>query len=225
MKIAILATAPQWQEAPLDDPNWEVWGISGNWEVGDKLDRMYEIHGSSVVLNDCVTRSGYKQLAERLGSKYVVKTKLTGLPQATVFDFEKYIKKHRPYFTSSISWMLAEAIDQEPDEIGLWGVNMAGDSEYVHQKPACTYLLGYAEAKGIKITIPESSELLSAPWLYAYEEKPQIFANLEYRLKMMQTEKQKHEAKALEADAFTNYYKGASDAYEFMAKNYYKGAT
>lgn len=56
--------------------------------------------------------------------------------------------------------MLALAISMEPEEIQLHGVYMADESEYRHQRANAEYLIGFAEGKGIKVTIPNESELL-----------------------------------------------------------------
>jgi hypothetical protein len=65
--------------------------------------------------------------------------------------------------------MLAMAIEFGATQIGLFGVNMAADSEYCQQRPSCEYFIGVAVGRGIKITIPEQSDLLKTAYLYGIE--------------------------------------------------------
>ena len=88
------------------------------------------------------------------------------------------MKVYGKYFTSSVSWMIADAIEAGAKEIAIYGVTMSSNEEYGHQKPACSYLLGWARGKGIKVTIQKDSELMSTLFVYGYEEVPSIIASL-----------------------------------------------
>ncbi len=85
------------------------------------------------------------------------------------------------YFTNSISWMVALAIMElcpggpgtvaVPDaEIGVWGVDMmmggGNGSEYGWQRPSCEFFLGWARAAGIRVLVPEASDLLKTAFTY-----------------------------------------------------------
>lgn len=61
--------------------------------------------------------------------------------------------------TSSFAWMIAYALYLGATEIVLCGVNMIHESELLIQRPGLFYLLGYARAKGVKITVPYTSQL------------------------------------------------------------------
>jgi hypothetical protein len=50
------------------------------------------------------------------------------------------------------------------------------NSEYGHQKPSCEYLIGLAEGMGIKVEIPDSSELLKCAQLYGFESNNKLRA-------------------------------------------------
>ena len=177
-KVAIIGTAPQWAQAPFDDPSWEIWGIYGIVCAGKRLDRIYELHSKEVIEEQSKNNPRYWEIVATYGDKYITKDHFDIAPNAKRFNFQSKIDKYGRYFASSASWLLAEAIDEGADEIGMWGINMASDSEYAHQKPSCTYLLGYAAAKGIKITIPPSSELLQVSHLYGLEPEPPLLAIL-----------------------------------------------
>jgi hypothetical protein len=64
------------------------------------------------------------------------------------------------YFTSSMAYMLALAIYQGYQEVRLYGIDMAADSEYRHERPCLEFWLGYAHARGISIIFPEDCPIL-----------------------------------------------------------------
>jgi hypothetical protein len=80
------------------------------------------------------------------------------------------------YFTNSISWIIAFAITEGFEEIHVYGVDMAvdsdpnGNAEYGYQKPSCEYWLGVAEKYCKKVYIPETSDLLMCPQRYAIDQ-------------------------------------------------------
>lgn len=65
---------------------------------------------------------------------------------------------------STIAYMMDVAISREPEEIGLYGISMAGDEEYSYQRPNMQYLVGLARGRGIKVTIHPASRLFSSQW-------------------------------------------------------------
>ena len=74
-----------------------------------------------------------------------------------------------PYFTNTVSWMIAYAISLKPTDIGVFGVDMAQTVEYRAQRPSCEYLLGWARGLGINVHIPGTSDLLKLRMLYGFQ--------------------------------------------------------
>lgn len=93
----------------------------------------------------------------------------------------KYFKRN--YFTNSISWMIALAILEEFKKIYVFGVDMAQDTEYGFERPSVEYFCGYAEGKGIRLVIPEKSDLLKSAWLYPFEDDAPIRTKIGSRRK------------------------------------------
>lgn len=89
--------------------------------------------------------------------------------------------RQRSYFTNTISWMLALAIRMGYKDIQVYGVNMAQDQEFQHQRPSCEFFLGWARGKGIKIYKPPVSDLLLSPFLYGYDDATAYMQKLEAR--------------------------------------------
>ena len=76
----------------------------------------------------------------------------------------------KDYWTSSISYMIGLAIMQGRPEIGIYGVDLLQDEEYVYQRSGAEYLIGFARGMGIKVYIPTQSALCKANYTYGYSE-------------------------------------------------------
>jgi hypothetical protein len=99
--------------------------------------------------------------------------------------------------------MIAMAIYEGFDVIGIWGVDMAVQGEYEAQKPSCEYFIGWALGKGIEVILPPESDLLFSPFLYGFEDesRDRLYAKHEAREKELtariaQTEQQINQAQA-----------------------------
>ena len=74
-------------------------------------------------------------------------------------------------FTSSIAYIMAKAIAtiadnpkrNGDDDIGLWGIMQASETEYAYQKPGIQQLFQIAHDHGINTTIPQISKLFTPP--------------------------------------------------------------
>ena len=128
------------------------------------------------------------------------------------------------YYTNTISWQLGFAgilmadrlneykryqhlLATDPDgdhgeapplpEIGVFGVDMAQDTEYAAQRPSCEYFLGVLAGAGYTVTVAESSDLLRAGGgLYGVEDNGPLRAkqtarvsDLEKKMQELQTER------------------------------------
>lgn len=83
-----------------------------------------------------------------------------------IYPVKEILNKYGPVFGSSISWMLALAIEQGYKEINIFGCDMASQVEYIDQRDTFFYMCGRAEALGIKIIIPESSRVYFKDRIY-----------------------------------------------------------
>ena len=133
------------------------------------------------------------------------------------------------YQTSSISWMIGLAIAESFRnveggfrEIHVYGVDMAQDTEWSEQRPACEYLLGMAHGMGIKTSVPQTSDLLKAIGQYACGTTGDAFsAKLEERTAWLQREHTSfsERIKAIDAefttkrDGLTAEYQGKRDGF------------
>lgn len=150
----------------------EVWGLAWHWEKLPSHARLFEMH-------DPRTSKGHREIPKYWAS---LKTRdVTCLPGvAKKYGTKAYplaeVRKMlggRNYFTSSIAYMLALAIYEGYEEIGIYGVDLVTDGEYAYQRPCVEFLCGFAQGKGIKLTIPRQSALLRHSFVYGQERTKQ----------------------------------------------------
>lgn len=171
LKVAIVGTASTSSgEAPWKDESWQIWSLGVNSALAPRYDRWFELHTKDVLSAAGALDMRYEFL-KAAGDKLVIGHDCwPELPEAKLYPWETVIAKFGRYLTSSLSIMIALAIIEGADEIGLWGVDMVCPDEYVQQRSGCEYLLGYAKASGIKITIAKESPILRPTRVYALED-------------------------------------------------------
>lgn len=172
LKIAIIGTAPSSRMlAPYQDPSWKIWGCSpGNMNVIPRADVWFELHGN-LLWPEC----------RSYGEPYINWLRQLNIPlymqdqslcqNALTFPKDEMVAKYGVYFfTSSFAWMMAFAIEQGAKEIGLFGVDMASKDEYILQRSGGHYFIQLAASKGIRVLLPNESDLMQPPPLYGYSE-------------------------------------------------------
>lgn len=161
LKVAIIGLSPTTHDlAPFDDPEWEKWGLP--WDEGywAQMDRLFEMHDLRLLKSEHSKRkAGYFERLEDCWVPLYLQESTPELPSARRYPFEQVAKVTGAYWNSSIAYAMAMAIYEGAEEIGIYGVDMAGDDEYGYQKPNMEYLVGLARGRGIKVTIPEASPL------------------------------------------------------------------
>lgn len=172
MKVAILGTSPGslW-DAPLTDPDVQCWTMPSFYRMYEKLassiDCWFEFHPDPERFRD-----GWLGWAvENQPTCYLQEAHLE-LKNSSAFPLERITKRFGRYFTSSMSYMVAFAIDAGASEIQVFGVDMITGSEYVRQRPCFEFMVGVARGVGIKVHIADGSPVLKCQWLYGYERPP-----------------------------------------------------
>lgn len=225
-KIGIIGSAPSSVRlAPYHDRSWGLWGCSpGVYGVAPygRLDVFWEIHrwepptpgDPTNPKNKPWFSPEYVQFLQNFpgpvmlsGPSADVDNPVPSVKNGWRFPFEDYVARYSPYFfTSSMAWMLAHAIEtilsmrtarnvpKEGEAIGLWGVDMAAHSEYAFQRPGCQHFIGIAIKLGIPIILPPESDLMQPPTLYGIGEYNPRQQKLLARLTELQTQEQQHAA-------------------------------
>lgn len=219
-KVAIVGCSQSKTLAPFNDPSFEIWGMNNLFPHLPRATRWFEIHDIAFENNTYLRRNGkdfrgqpvgeyLEQLgkwAEENNCPVYMQRKWDLIPTATEFPVQQMLDSFGGYFTNSVSWMLALAIAEGFKEIHVYGVDMAVDTEYHHQRPSCEYFLGVAAGLGIKVVIPAEADLLKTRWLYAFQEKEA--QDWSRKVKMMkQTVVEKKDRINKEIDQFTKEIK------------------
>ena len=168
-KIAIVGFTPTRREAPWLDPTWRVWGINNlHVYVPEHVnaDAWFDLHEQSLIRQD---PQHVAWLRETCVPVYMWDPQ-DDFPSSRAYPKDEVLKRFgRRYFTNSISWMVALALLEGVEELAIVGVDMAQDSEYAAQRPSCEWIIGMAEGLGVKVYIPEASDLLKTSVLYGAE--------------------------------------------------------
>lgn len=192
-KIALIGKAPDSVlYAPYDKEDWEIWILNtlGYLKEVPRWDRQFELHDLELC-KDKQYGDYYNWLSQQTKPVFLrddppaefkggIRFPLTAIQQ----HFGRYAGRN--YLTNTVSLMLALVILEHDngmpvEECGMWGINMAQHglakgqsaagwftSEYARQRPSVEYWLGIAEAKGIRVTIPDQSDILKSACIYGY---------------------------------------------------------
>lgn len=169
--IAIVGSAPSTVNlAPYEDESWEIWALAHRYydlpEARDpRATRLYEVHNPKA----------YKATWQKLYQEFLRN------PPCEIWTRPKYAKQlpackllpedemtelqglGYPYYASSLAFMVMHAIQEGVKEIAIYGVDLAADGEYAHEKPNLEFCMAIAVQRGIKLHIPKQSALLSLP--------------------------------------------------------------
>jgi hypothetical protein len=167
-QVAIVGLAESTHDdAPYEDPDWEVWGLPWDEERWPYFDRLFDIHPLECIRDATPSfyRDGYEDRLKEITHLYMQEA-YPDIPNAIKYPLKEVSALVGDYYNSSIAYMLALAIFEGYDKIGIWGVDMIGQGEpghadeYRDERPNCEYLIGFAKAKGIEIYLPDECPLL-----------------------------------------------------------------
>jgi len=65
------------------------------------------------------------------------------------------------FLTNSVAWMMADALLENVDVLGLWGVEMDYESEYWLERYGVKHFMRLAEERGVELVVPEGCPLLT----------------------------------------------------------------
>jgi len=166
-KICIVGTAPDSAGlGPYANPDWQVWACSpGTFQMLPKIDVFFELHRWTPGTDNFPLP--YVDFLKNFDGQVVMSKPVVDVKNCRILDVDALVEKYSPYFfTSSIAWMLAMAIDQKPEHISLFGVDMSTDGEYAEQRKGCQYFAIIAKSIGIQIGVPPESDLFCPSPLY-----------------------------------------------------------
>jgi hypothetical protein len=172
-KVAIVGFAPTWPQAPFKDDNFEIWACNEFHMLGQRIDLLFELHGRREIAEKERDKEKQEHLNWMRNAKIpiLMQKHYDDIPNSIPFPRDYIVEKYGNYFTNTISWQIAVAIDLGFKEIHLYGVNMANDEEYASQRPSVEYFVGLARGMGIMVYIPDQSDICKAWTLYGFEDE------------------------------------------------------
>jgi hypothetical protein len=212
--------------APFQSQDWDIWACSPANQDLERITAFFQLHSIMAILDEPKGPSHLEWLKAQSFPVFMQEEN-QHVPQAKRFPKDELVAEFGPYwFTSSIAWMMAYALTlPEVEEIGLYGIDMAHMSEYALQKPGCMWFIEEAKRRGIKVSVPPGSDLLTPPPLYGYAEATPKGAKLYVRRREVAQRKNEFrdeiaelEAKLAKMRDRVNYFTGAEEQlnYEYL---------
>ena len=127
----------------------QVWCLAWDRELRYVADRVFEMHDAQDLAQ--TYGKGLDRYMREIGD-------CRNLVTPDNYPFDAVAKITGDYWCSSIAYMLALAIYEGAEEIGIYGVEMTDD--YGYQRENTAYLIGLARGRGIKVHIPAGAPLL-----------------------------------------------------------------
>lgn len=183
--------------APFEDRTWEIWSLGSMARQCPRITRAFEFHNEAelrrvhkATYDDFI--GWYAAQAEREPGSVIVSHlgPLAGRPGVERFPLieitrsifgvhgEARVRDALAHggalpgvlWTNSIAYMMALALYEGVSHVGLFGVDMAHQIEYVEQRHGVTLLLGMLMGRGIHVHIPPQSALLWSDHVYGYQD-------------------------------------------------------
>lgn len=168
MKICIVGGAAKKDCGVLElDRSWEIWALNlvGGawfWQSYIGIDKMFHIHKHADLVKDIPEHAkAFEEWAEKHPEvEFVLLEPWDKIPHATIFPHQELRKMPRgSYHCSSFCWMIAYALHLGATEIMLAGIQMRNSEEPISATPAIEYWCGYAEGRGVKVTVTKDCDL------------------------------------------------------------------
>lgn len=167
--VAITGTATTTLlQAPWSDLSVDLWALPALHRLDTRLSPRVNLWFEMHPLSHAQKYPWWEWALERQ-PPVMMQEACPELRRSSAYPIGSVEKVFGRYFTSSISYMIAFAIACGFREISFFGVDMKGGDEYVYQRPCAEYLIGFALGRGIKVNIPEHSDLLKSTYTYGYD--------------------------------------------------------
>lgn len=251
LKVAIIGYTPHKAQAPWGDESWEIWMLNdlymqlqGIPQPAPRRVRWFELHPwnekgpdgkASTYTVDRAHTQVLTTLAEQ-GGKVYLREPRPECPLAARYPYEEVYKFFKDslggdlkYFTNTISFEIALAIMEGATDIGLFGIDMMTggggvvNNEYGYQRPSCEYWIGQAEGRGIKVHLPNQSDLMKTAFVYGDYDGNAFRDKLEYELANTRRGIEQINAAHAKAEAERNQMIGRAATLEWLSNTWMPG--
>lgn len=206
--------------APYASQDWQIWGCSpGASPVVPRANAWFELH--HIHPSESWYHRDYFEKVNGYGCPVYVIEPVKEFANCVVYPKDDMLKEFGPwFFTSSLSWMFALAIMQNPEEIALFGVDMSHQSEWEFQRSGCHYFIETARKRGIKVTLPLESDLQRPPALYGFQEHDHFYRKMRSRRHELISKVVETEQRLQACRDEWMYYKGALEDVEYQIRTW-----
>jgi len=143
--------------------------------------RIFEVHAFTKK-GDTWLRKGQEMFRDLRVNDYIDKLNASKVPiyilpheenpfsNSVTIPLDTLTSKYRYFFSTTLSYQLAMALEEGFDTIDLLGVDMTLSSEYRDQRPSVTYFIGLLEGKGIQVNVAKDSPIVKNDYIYGLGE-------------------------------------------------------
>ena len=176
-KVAIIGFSEKvHHQAPWDDPEWEIWNLNMSNRMGFthdqdgryRSDRHFDLHPLSVQSQDDMAWIHCCPVPLYLTEPYLENPNVVVYPLSEVqAHYQEYCA--RPYFASSFAYMLALAMHEGYQTIGLFGCDLDWGRERMVEHGNLAFWVGLARGLGHTVMVPDGSAFLTHPARYGFD--------------------------------------------------------
>lgn len=221
-RVAIVGFALSSRDkAPFTDPDVEIWGVNELYKAVPRIDVLFELHDRFWLTQKERNPDHLKWLQESTIPVYML-DHYEDIPKSIKFPIEPIVKEFGTYFTNSISYLIALAVYLRFDEIGIYGVDMATDSEYGTQRPSVEYFIGVAKGRGINVILPAECDLCKSMFMYGYHDNEitELAKKMKAREQELSGRIDQLSNQKTTTEAMLNQLLGARDDARYWARNW-----
>tara|TARA_R100000306_G_C4358529_1_gene134054 strand:- start:229 stop:906 length:678 start_codon:yes stop_codon:yes gene_type:complete len=172
-RVVITGAGNSLRLIPWNDESWEIWGINNFWnamrdpEGRLRADRWFELHPPTEDIQDPHDMNWLRDCPVPI---YTTEP-FPENPRAVVFPVDDLAKHYRDYFSCTFAYQIALAIAEDFQEIAVHGLELAyGTQREATVERACVdWWLGYAEGRGLKVTVPEGDHVITHWSRYGFD--------------------------------------------------------
>ena len=220
MNIVLLGTAPASMNLAPFGGDWEIWACSPGTYGSPRIDKFFELHRWEP--GQAWFSEGYVKFLEGFKGEVIMSAPVESVKNCTLLPHEHLVEKYGPYFfTSSLAWMMAMAIEAGAEKIALYGVDMAATTEYHDQRMGCQYFAMLAKSMGIEVGVPPESDLLRPAPLYGVCENSHAWIKQTSRAREMAGRLRAAEAAVQDRTNEIHFLRGAMDDQDWQLHSWF----
>ena len=164
--MAIVGGARSRVRAPYGDGTWEIWAFSSLRLETPRITRWFEMHALEDLQSQLVAATPkrysfeeYMRFLRGLECPVYMQRAHPDIPRSVEYPLQLALQEFGRCFTSTASYLLALAILERFDTIGVWGVHLTEKTVYARQRPGVENLLAAARERGVEVYLPPGCPL------------------------------------------------------------------